>query len=104
MMSDFNSFVSELVYYYLKGCPDMTVDKLAENIGVSSSFIQKCLSSPSTGKHFNLWHIYVIANALNVNISDLIPSKKNYQVLYNKELSQDEWNTIFENHKSKKGE
>lgn len=103
MIDEFNQFVSDLVYYYLQSCKDMTVDKLSESIGVSSSFMHKCLSSTATGKHFNLRHVYLIANTLNIPVSNLIPSRKNYQILYNKELSQEEWNAIFETHRNKGG-
>ena len=94
-------FTSELVYYHLKSKPDLTIAKLAEQIDISISFLNKALQS-SEGKHFNIRHLFLIANAMEVEISDLLPSKYNYRLLTGKEPTADEWEQIIENYKKGK--
>lgn len=89
-LMDFNSFVSELVNYHLKMKNDINVNEISEKIGVSVSFFQKALYTP-TDKHFNLRHIFLIAHALGMNIEKFLPSKENYKLLTNIELTDEEW-------------
>ena len=87
---DFNCFVSELVYYHIKMEKNLSVSDLSEKIGLSYSFVQKALSI-SEKKHFNLTHIFLISQAMDLSIEKFLPSKENYKLLTNKELSEEEW-------------
>jgi hypothetical protein len=89
-LMDFNSFVSELVNYHLKMKNDVNINKISEKIGISVSFFQKALYTPSD-KHFNLKHIFLIADALDMSVEKFLPSKENYKLLTNMELSEKEW-------------
>ncbi len=94
-------FISRLVSYHLSAKPDYTAEMLAEQINLSVSFVNKAISY-SNGKHFNIRHIFLISNALGVSIDKLFPSRETYKLLTNKELSEDEWDTIVENFKTTK--
>lgn len=89
-LMDFNSFVSEIVNYHLKMKKNTNISKLSEKVGVSVSFFQKALYTP-TDKHFNLRHIFLIAQALNMSVEKFLPSKENYKLITNKELTDEEW-------------
>lgn len=89
-LMDFNSFVSELVNYYLKMKTDMNIETLSENTGVSVSFFRQALYTP-TSKHFNLKHIFLIAQAFHMDVKNFLPSKENYTILTNTELTDEEW-------------
>lgn len=96
---NFNNFVSELVTYHLRSNPEFTIDKLAEATKLSSSFVQKCVSL-STQKHFNLRHLYIISNVMKIPIEKFMPSKENYKLITNDELTDKEWmqlNTFYFN-------
>lgn len=98
---DFNTFVSELVSYYIRMNKNISVSYLSEKIGLSNSFVQKALYIPKE-KHFNLTHIFLISQAMNLSIDNLLPSKENYKLLTNKELSEEDWKSFIDN--CKKGE
>ena len=100
---DFNSFVSELVSYHIRMDKNINISSLSEKIGLSSSFVHKALSS-STGKHFNLRHIFLISQAMNLSMEDLVPSKENYKLITNKELSEEEWSNFINNMKKEREE
>lgn len=87
---DFNTFVSELVNYQIRMNKNLSVALLAEKIGLSISFVQKALYIPKE-KHFNLRHIFLISEAIDLPIEKLLPSKENYKLLTNKELTNKEW-------------
>lgn len=99
--NDVNYFVSSLVYYHLNTKSDCTIAWLAEQINMSTSFLNKALSA-NNGKHFNVKHLFLIATALRIEPSKLFPSKENYKLLTNKELTTDEWTQIIENYKNRK--
>lgn len=95
-LSDFNTFVSELIYYHIRMNKDISVAFLSEKIGLSTSFVQKALYTPKE-KHFNLKHVFLISQAMNLPIADLLPSKENYKLLTNKELSEESWKQFKNN-------
>lgn len=88
-LPDFNTFVSDLVYYHIK-MGNISASQLSEKIGLSYSFVQKVLSNPKN-KHFNLTHIFLISQAIDLPVEKFLPSKENYKLLTNKELSEEEW-------------
>lgn len=88
---DFNSFVSGLVGYYLKQNNDMSINWLSEQTGLSVSFIQKAIYTPKE-KHFNLRHIFLIANAMKISYNELLPSRDNYKLICGEDISAKEWN------------
>ena len=90
ILNDFNTFVSELVIYHMKMDKFVSIDYLAEKTGLSVSFIQKALYKPSE-KHFNSRHIFLLANAMYIDSSELMPSKNNYRKITNKEIDKIEW-------------
>ena len=100
---DFNTFVSELVNYYLHMNKNISISMLAEEIGLSDSFVQKVLYNPSI-KHFNLTHIFLISQALNLPVNKLLPNKENYKLLTNKEISDEDWQVFINNIKKEKNE
>lgn len=87
---DFNTFVSELVNYQIRMNKNLSVASLSEKIGLSNSFVQKVLYTPKE-KHFNLRHIFLISKAIDLSMDKLLPSKENYKLLTNKDLSDVEW-------------
>lgn len=93
---DFNTFVSELVNYHIRMNKNLSVASLSEKIGLSNSFVQKALYIPKE-KHFNLKHIFLISQAIEVPIDNLLPSKENYKLLTNKELDEKDWNYFINN-------
>ena len=94
-LKDFNTFVSELVNYHMKMDKRISIDYLAEKTGLSVSFIQKALYKPSE-KHFNNRHIFLLSIAMNIDPTELIPSKKNYNKLTNKEIDDNEWKNFID--------
>lgn len=90
-------FISSLVSYYLSSRDGFTVEMLAEKMKLSVSFISKAISY-SNGKHFNVRHLFLISQALGISIDQLFPSRENYKLLTNKDLSDVEWNAIVENY------
>lgn len=99
--NDINYFVSNLVYYRLKSKPDFTIARLAEQINVSVSFLNKAIASLE-GKRFNVKHLFLIAKALDIEPNGLFPSKENYKLLTGKELSDDAWKQMIENYRNGK--
>ncbi len=99
MEKDFNRFVSHLVHYHLNSSNKHTKEAIAENLGVSVSFFDKCLHGYE-GKHFNLKHLFLIAETLEVSIDNLVPSIKGYSLLHNQELTKEEWKAFVENYKN----
>lgn len=93
---DFNTFVSELVNYQIRMNKNLSVSSLSEKIGLSNSFVQKALYTPQE-KHFNLRHIFLISQALNLSIDKLLPSRENYKLLKNKDLSAEDWEKFINN-------
>lgn len=101
-LSDFNAFVSELVNYHIRMNKEISIAYLAEKMGVSNSFVQKAIYTPKE-KHFNLKHIFLIAQAMNLSVEDLIPSRENYKLITNKDLPKEDWQ-IFINELRKENE
>ena len=89
-LQDFNTFVSEILNYHIRMNTDLNIAIIAEKIGVSDSFVQKVLYTPKV-KHFNLKHIFLLSQELNMQPDKLLPSKENYKLLTNKELSDADW-------------
>lgn len=100
---DFNTFVSELLNYHIRMNKNISVALLSEKIGLSNSFVQKALYTPKE-KHFNLKHIFLISNVLNLSIENFLPSKENYKLLTNKDLNDDEWEKFLNNLKKENNE
>ena len=94
-------FISSLVSYHLRANANYTTSKLAEKIGVSDSFLNKALSF-NDNKHFNAEHLFLISDALIISPDNFFPSKDNYKLLNNKDLSDDEWDEIVEKLKHRK--
>lgn len=94
---NFNNFVSELVTYHIKTSPNFTLEKLAEALNLSSSFVQKCVSI-SGKNHFNLNHIYTISEVMEFPIENFFPSQKNYKLLTNIQLNDTEWYELRKNY------
>lgn len=99
--NDINYFVSNLVYYHLRSKPNCTVAWLAEKINKSISFVNKAISV-SENKHFNVKHLFLIADALNLEPNQLFPSMENYKLLTGKEITKKDWKRIVDNYKKDK--
>lgn len=99
--NDINFFVSNLVYYHLRAKTDCTVEWLAEKLNKSISFVNKAISA-SENKHFNVKHLFLIADALDLEPNQLFPSMENYKLLTGKELTKGDWNEIVEHYKKDK--
>lgn len=98
--NNINYFVSSLVNYHLRARTNYTVELLAEKIGISKSFINKAISS-NGNKHFNVKHLFLIANALNLEPNQLFPSIDNYKLLTNKDLNKNEWDKMVDDYKNR---
>lgn len=95
-LMNFNTFVSELVNYHIRMNKKISVAMISEKIGLSNSFVQKAIYTPKD-KHFNLKHIFLISQAIEIPIDKLLPSKENYKLLTNVDLSDEEWNMFISN-------
>lgn len=100
---DFNTFVSELVNYHIRMNKKISISMLSEKIGLSNSFVQKAIYIPKE-KHFNLKHIFLISQIIEIPVEKLLPSKENYKLLTNSELSDREWDMFVSNLKKENNE
>ena len=73
--NDFYQLIAELVDIEIRSHVE-TRENIASVLGLTESFVKK-VHSPTAEKHYNVIHLFLLANHWNIEISDLIPSAKN---------------------------
>ena len=70
--NNFYQIIAELVDIQIRSHGE-TREAVASALGVTESFVKK-LHSPTAEKHYNVIHLFLLANHWNININELIPS------------------------------
>ena len=69
---NFYQIIAELVDIQIRSHNE-TREDVAAVLGVSESFVKK-LHSPTAEKHYNVIHLFLLANHWNISINALLPS------------------------------
>lgn len=93
-MNDIFIIISELIKYRISS--SVKYSELARMINVSPSFFDQAINNRNN-KQFNLRHIFLISNYLQIPMSDLLPSRENLEIIQNKKVTDTQWNEIVEN-------
>ena len=70
--NDFHQLIAELVDIKIRSHGE-TREDIAAALGLTESFVKK-VHSPTAEKHYNVTHLFLLANHWNIEFSDLIPS------------------------------
>lgn len=84
----FYKYVSELVYFEATKANRKYQD-IAILLDVSESFIQK-VHNQKYDQHYNLEHLYIISDSLNIDINELLPNKKTLKKIFGNKVNIEE--------------
>lgn len=100
-LNEFNNYISDSVVYY-KNSNGLTYEQLASYLNVSESFIKQ-VSSRSSNKHYNIYHLWELSLLFNIKIDQLLPPLHDYEAFLRirPSLSKDEYRQFLNKYKSK---
>lgn len=75
-LRDFNDFISETIIL-LEKRKGITHERVASYLGVSESFIKQ-VSSSQYNSHYNVFHLWRLAELFNVKVDEILPPINDY--------------------------
>lgn len=100
-MREFNDYISARVNYY-KTSQGLNYEKIASYLDVSENFIKQ-VNSSQINKHYNLYHLWKLAQLFKVSVDQLLPPIDDYSAFLqiHPMSSKNDYQNFLKKYKSK---